>query len=226
MTKYYQFTFTIQSEPITVKVVVKPIKHTYVRVADDLSLTVSTNRHTSMRAIQQLLEKNQERIFNKLQEKKRKLRPQDRWLYLGQERQVILCQSAEERYEITPEAIIFYTKKKDFCTLQAEFYRTEAEKLLSKRFMACYQVFNTKFSLPYPNLLLRKMKRRFGTCYYQKNQVVLNTELVKFPVAAIDYVIYHELTHFLVPNHSAKFYQVLALFVPNHRKLKQEMNNC
>ncbi|MGN1131041.1 MAG: M48 family metallopeptidase [Ruminococcus sp.] len=39
------------------------------------------------------------------------------------------------------------------------------------------------------------------------------------------YVIVHEFSHLIVPNHSKDFYSVVSEFCPNYKEIKKELNN-
>ncbi|MNP40300.1 hypothetical protein D3C76_1339320 [compost metagenome] len=54
-----------------------------------------------------------------------------------------------------------------------------------------------------PNISIRKMKTRWGTCNRLKNKVTINYELIKTSVECLDYVMFHELVHFLVAGHNS-----------------------
>lgn len=76
-----------------------------------------------------------------------------------------------------------------------------------------------------PEIKLRKMKSRWGSCHYTANKVILNTELFKKPKLCVYYVLLHELCHFKVPNHSKDFYKILCKFMPNWKETKKTLNN-
>ena len=48
---------------------------------------------------------------------------------------------------------------------------------------------------------------------------------MRLPNHLIDYVIYHELAHTLVKNHSRKFWNTLENFCPDSKKLDKELKN-
>ncbi len=51
------------------------------------------------------------------------------------------------------------------------------------------------------------MKARWGgSCYRKRSMVVLNLELIKAPKYCIDYVVLHELIHFIYRYHDNDFY--------------------
>ena len=72
-----------------------------------------------------------------------------------------------------------------------------------------------------PEISVRKMSRRWGTCHYYKKRIILNLSLIKAPVELIRYVILHELCHFKYPNHSKDFYEYMSRFEPE-LKIKKE----
>lgn len=102
------------------------------------------------------------------------------------------------------------------------FYRQQASLLFEQRMDHCYQQFpmqGLSFK-PRPNLKLRKMRRRWGSCSSQ-GVVTLNTQLMKMPLECIDYVIIHELCHLWVFNHSKAFYVLLSKAMPEWRRCEQ-----
>lgn len=95
-----------------------------------------------------------------------------------------------------------------------------------------FDVFNERLtllssSLPWVKqaliLRLRAMQARWGSCSC-KGSIVLNTHLVKAPLACIDYVILHELCHMIEHNHSDKFYRLLAQVHPNWQQAKHYLD--
>lgn len=68
---------------------------------------------------------------------------------------------------------------------------------------------------------IRKMKK-WGSC--TKNGALLfNSYLICLPPSLIDYIMYHELTHLLHFDHSVRFKNALANFLPEVKKLEKEL---
>lgn len=74
------------------------------------------------------------------------------------------------------------------------------------------------FDLPMPTIEIKKYKGRWGSCYYQEQRVTFNLSLVHLEKDLIDYVIVHELTHFLQANHSPRFYQEIEKRMPQYKQ--------
>ncbi len=60
-------------------------------------------------------------------------------------------------------------------------------------------------------------KTRFGSCS-GKNSLCFSWRLMAYPEEAVEYVIVHELAHILQKNHSAKFYAVIAKYLPDWKE--------
>ncbi len=94
------------------------------------------------------------------------------------------------------------------------WYREQAQTIFSARLALLCPRFG---DLAVPELRLRRMRRRWGSCS-RSGRVTLNVELVKLPLALVDYVIVHELCHLFEFNHGRRFYQLLAKAMPNWKE--------
>lgn len=71
---------------------------------------------------------------------------------------------------------------------------------------------------------VRRMKTRWGTCTPARHSMLLNTELAKKPPECLEYIIVHELMHFLEPNHGQGFTALMDKHLPRWRALKKRLN--
>ena len=78
---------------------------------------------------------------------------------------------------------------------------------------------------PQPEITLRRMKSRWGSCYYTRNRINYNTNLIFAPLECARYVACHELSHFCHPDHSAAFYACLARVMPQHREWRRILHS-
>jgi predicted metal-dependent hydrolase len=72
---------------------------------------------------------------------------------------------------------------------------------------------------------IKKMRTKWGSCSIEKRKILLNLELAKKPRYCLEYVIVHELIHFLERNHNDNFKALLDKFMPNWKTYKRELNN-
>lgn len=104
-----------------------------------------------------------------------------------------------------------------------ERYKLEWGKLLLEDALKrTYERFKA-YKIPYPTLYLRRMKTRWGSCTPARRKITLSTRLLDFPPAMAEYVLVHELIHFMVPNHSAAFYRIMYEVEPRWQSLREEL---
>ncbi|MBP9013929.1 MAG: M48 family metallopeptidase [Smithella sp.] len=92
-----------------------------------------------------------------------------------------------------------------------------------ERHIESYRDVIKKLNVGYPELKIRKMQKRWGSCG-KSGDIVLNTELIKAPLYCIDYVILHEICHLKISSHDYRFFRLLEKFMPDwkHRKERLE----
>ncbi len=71
---------------------------------------------------------------------------------------------------------------------------------------------------------IKNMKTRWGTCNIKDKRIWINLQLAKKPPECLEYVIVHELVHLLEKNHNNIFIGYMDKFLPNWRKIKEELN--
>lgn len=76
----------------------------------------------------------------------------------------------------------------------------------------------------YPKIKLRRMRSRWGSCNSARGVVTFSKYLAYAPQECIEYVVMHEFTHFLVQNHSARFYTELAKVCPDWKEKRKLLN--
>ena len=79
------------------------------------------------------------------------------------------------------------------------------------------------YGVPYPQMKLRRMRSRWGSCMPTKSLITLNTYLVIAPLSCTDQVVLHELCHFLESNHSVRFYAYLSRMMPEWRRWREAL---
>ena len=80
------------------------------------------------------------------------------------------------------------------------------------------------YHLEFPDVKIRDMKSRWGSCTPAKNSITLNRKLIHYPFEFIEYVVLHEFVHFIQPNHSKAFYNIIENYMPDY-KTRMEMVN-
>jgi predicted metal-dependent hydrolase len=105
--------------------------------------------------------------------------------------------------------------------LMDNFYRSE----LKKRIPHLIKKWEKITGICVKELKIKKMKTKWGTCNPKCQRVWLNLELAKKPLHCSEYVLVHEMTHFIERNHTEKFKLLLKSFMPQWTHHKDELNN-
>lgn len=64
----------------------------------------------------------------------------------------------------------------------------------------------------------RNMKSRWGSCQPSTGRVCINVRLALYPPECLEYVVVHELCHFLVPNHGPEFKELMGRLMPDWKE--------
>ena len=105
------------------------------------------------------------------------------------------------------------------------FSETEVMNVVEELCQKIYPYFKNK-GFSYPVIKFKCMVSRWGSCCPAKGVITFNTNLMYAPLECIEYVVKHEYTHFLQPNHSAEFYNELSKICPEwktYRKMLKEI---
>ena len=189
-------------------------KNTYLRIKEDLVLYVNTSRFTSDREINRIIKENYNSIVNMYHKQKTKVDIKKDFYYLGKKYDIIKTNSKEV---IVGENKIFIPSNLDI----NKWLKKQAEILFKERLDYWYNEFT--YEIPYPSLTIRKMTSRWGVCNSKLKRVTLNLELIKKDIDCLDYVICHELSHFIEMNHSNKFWKVVGENYPNYKEIRRIM---
>ena len=205
----------INNKAYEVVIIRKDNKNTYIRVKEDLKVYVTTNKRTKDKDIEKLLKENYSSIVTMVTRALNKKEKNEKSMILGKEVDVIAFSMQDE-----PELYNnkFYVKDKDKID---KYIKDYALKVFSERLRIIYDEFEEK--IPYPKLTIRKMSTRWGVCNRKEKKVTLNLELIRMNIKYLDYVIVHELSHFIHFNHSKDFWNLVSKYCPNYKELRSEM---
>ena len=71
---------------------------------------------------------------------------------------------------------------------------------------------------------IKKMKTRWGSCNVDARRIWLNLELAKKPATCLEYILVHEMIHFLERHHNDQFREYMDGFMPQWRMHRDELN--
>lgn len=201
-------TYILNNKEYPIEIIRKNNKNTYLRVKDS-KIIVTTNYLTSLTTINKLI-KNNTTFINK-QLTKEDLKKEEIFKLFGNSYDIIY---GFKDTEIENNKI--YTK--DLKTLN-KYLSKYITNIYNERLNYYYHLFEE--NIPMPNLKIRKMTSRWGVCNIKNHNVTLNLELSKYNIECLNYVIVHELSHFIHPNHSKDFWLLVIKYYPNYKEIRK-----
>ena len=96
---------------------------------------------------------------------------------------------------------------------EAEALKKRAREVLPAR--VCYYAQMMRVSPAW--VKITSARKRFGSCGAE-NGLCFSWRLMRYPDAAIDYVVVHELAHITQQNHGQAFYRLIERVLPDYRE--------
>jgi predicted metal-dependent hydrolase len=90
---------------------------------------------------------------------------------------------------------------------------------------ALIKTWQQRLGVKVDRFFIQRMKTKWGGSSPQRRTMRLNLELAKKDIECLDYVILHELAHFIVPNHSEGFVALLDRHMPNWGHVRKHLND-
>lgn len=214
----------------------KQVKNVNLRIKSDGRVLVSASRHVPISFIDGFIVQKQNYIFSALVKyaEKRNLVQDTPKRYVSGEHYELLGKSLELKVEeakaedvyIDGNVIVLKVKNKEdvhhkeiVMSKWLKKYQTEVFEELIREKYALFQ----KYGVPYPKLKVRRMTASWGSCQPKKGIITLNSQLAAAPKDCIEYVIVHEFAHFIHPDHSKQFWDVVARMMPDWKERKNEL---
>lgn len=140
------------------------------------------------------------------------------WFVFGQKVPVKVILGNEYRTEYLGNQINVYLRhKRDYKDAVKHFYKEFATSYLMPRTLE----FINKLGLKGQFGRVSWSTYYYGMCHGGKT-IDLSAKLIQYSKEFIDSVIYHEIAHFTHMNHKKKFWDLLANYCPNYKKLDNE----
>lgn len=71
---------------------------------------------------------------------------------------------------------------------------------------------------------IKRMRTKWGSCSPDSRRIWINLELAKKPLRCIEYIVVHELVHFVVRKHDDRFTNQMDRLLPHWRSIRDELN--
>ena len=207
----------ITIDGITYDVIIerKNNKNTYLRVKEDLNIYVTTSYLTPNFMIEKLIKDNIPFIKKQIDKMGKRIDKKEKNYILGEEINIEVNKNIKKTS--FDGKTLFVKNKSDI----EKWYKKATKQIFEKHLNDVYNRFTV--SVPFPKLCIRKMTTRWGVNNSTLKKVTLNSELIYKDPRYLDYVIVHELAHFIHHNHGKGFWKLVEENEPNYKRLRKEL---
>ena len=88
-----------------------------------------------------------------------------------------------------------------------------------------YPLFERRGVKPPRKVTLGEYKSFWGECFSKRGELKFSYRLFEKDLELIRYVVVHEFAHFIEPNHSSRFWDVVREIVPDYKELRKKLNS-
>ena len=214
----------------------KAIKNINVHVRRDGTIYASAPRRVAVGMVEKLLLEHMEQLLSCTRERKSLQEKESQKLmynegsnffYLGKVYQLRL-QKGQNGVRFSQEYCYLSLLQPENVAARQRvvdaFYQDMGRRLFMQRLQVLYPYF-AEHGVSWPNLRLSKMRTRWGTCNKNKKLITLSVRLLAHSTSSIDYVIMHELCHFIHFDHSARFHGLMTELMPDWAQRKKELED-
>lgn len=227
---------TLNIDDLEVFVIRKKIKNLYLSVTKDGAIKVTVPTRTSYTDISNFvlakkswLLKQQEKVQDYTEQTKNNYITGEVYYYLGEpyilevvnqpydssDGPVHLC-GTSIRLNIDNNRNLLQPRY-----LLTKWYQQQLRLSADKLFAKWQVIIGVEFSSYSTGFL----KTRWGSCHPSKKHIWLNVNLIKLPLNCLEYIIVHELVHLLEASHNHRFKALMDKYLPDWRRVKQELNS-
>ena len=208
--------FTYDNNEYKVNIIRKNNKNLYIRVSDNMTIDVTCPYLYTNKMIEKIISNNEKDIIKMIekQNKRNSVKKEDNTSLLGSKIDIIYKDVNKPLFNENTLIV------KDDIMLE-KWYKKKAKEIFKIYLDEAYYVFDEK--IPYPKLKVRSMKTRWGVCNRKDNSVTLNLDLIKKDQECLNYVIVHELSHFVHFDHSKEFWNTVEKYCPDYKRVRKEL---
>ena len=228
-------TICLRGRSIAYELTRKPVKNVNLRVRADGSVGVSASPQVPLEEIERILRAKADFLLQALDRFAAQPVLPDPGDYaagavvflLGRPCRVVLDQGKENRVQQAGDTLRLTVTDPDCAALRKQTMEACLQALClqaTQDLCRQHQPALAPLGVPLPQIRVRSMRSRWGSCQPGKGRVTFARQLLQAPLPCVEYVVCHELVHFVHPNHAAAFYDCLARVLPDWKARRQRLN--
>ena len=210
----------------------KNIKNINMYVRKDGSIKITAPRFVSKKQLKDFvishvewIEKAKQRVGEKNSRANAPFFNENELLLFGRAYRVSLA--TDNRFSITLNGETAEIRLKEGVSdeqkekLIKEWYRSRLYEMLETLVPKWERITGLKCS----SYRIKDMKTRWGTCNTKTKTLWFSLRLAQLDTSCLEYVVLHELTHTVIPNHGGGFKAQLTKYMPDWREIQSQMKH-
>ncbi len=209
---------------VEVTVTRKRVKRINLRIKKDGKIVVSAPVFALKKEIVEFVKSNVPWIVRHLTKRQN---------YLTKEEEMTLIHNGKVRFFGNDYTVVFQegetkvsiigaffvvSAMKDHQRVLDRWWRKEARKIFQQEIDELYEKIFLPLGVKRPDMTVKRMTSRWGSCNHVKGHINMNENLLRADRECIEYVVLHELTHLVYPDHSERFYAFIARYMPDYKR--------
>ncbi|SDX66739.1 hypothetical protein SAMN02910264_00368 [Ruminococcaceae bacterium YAD3003] len=229
---------TLGNREISIEFERKRVRNINVRVRRDGSLYCSLPYYASVKEAEAFIVSKQDYLLKAIdnvtgEEKAKSLSRQyidgETFLVLGKQMTLHVVKGAKnicraENGIITLEVTDPDNFRSKYMTYE-KWRRSVIRSVIVNYCNEIYPLFERRGVKPPRKVTLGEYKSFWGECFSKRGELKFSYRLFEKDLELIRYVVVHEFAHFIEPNHSSRFWDVVREIVPDYKELRKRLNS-
>lgn len=229
---------TLGNREISIEFERKRVRNINVRVRRDGSLYCSLPYYASVKEAEAFIVSKQDYLLKAIEnvtgeEKAKSLSRQyidgETFLVLGKQMTLHVVKGAKnicraENGIITLEVTDPDNFRSKYMTYE-KWRRSVIRSVIVNYCNEIYPLFERRGVKPPKKVTLGEYKSFWGECFSKRGELKFSYRLFEKDLELIRYVVVHEFAHFIEPNHSSRFWDVVREIVPDYKELRRRLNS-
>lgn len=225
----------IAGKPLQVQVTYKNMKNVRLKVFPSAEVLLSVPLDTPDIWVSDFLKKKEKWIEEKIAnfeqtkaiEKEEHIRSGASTRIVGKQLVIQIESSSQKRIVRSDSKLIIYTtnlnNQLDIDKQFNNWWQRSSKEYFISILDELYPIIK-KHGIEKPEIVVKKMSTLWGSCSRKVRKINLNFYLYKAYRPCIEYVILHELIHFMYPRHNKDFYDLLTIHMPDWKERKKQLD--
>ncbi|HET7475932.1 MAG TPA: SprT family zinc-dependent metalloprotease [Dermatophilaceae bacterium] len=126
--------------------------------------------------------------------------------------------------EVDGSRLLIYTRPEDSAEQRRALLEWWHRDQLRQALPELISTWEERLHMSVPKWSIRRMKTKWGSCNRESRHIWFNTELAKKHPDCLEYIVVHEMAHYLERNHGERFTKLMDGFMPDWRRRRDQLN--